>query len=173
MRALYLTIRRWGWDPRKTLVALRGTRRFHRDARQFRKQQKHLGGADPFPRGPKYPVYGEWNSVGGTASGAYFHQDLFVAREVFRRSPRRHIDVGSRVDGLVAHLASFREVDVIDVRPTTARKPGIHFIQHDMMQATLLPGEQPDSLSCLHTLEHFGLGRYGDPISVMGWRDGL
>ena len=86
MQAIYLTLRRWGWDPRKTLVAIRGTRRFHRDARQFRKQQKHLGGADPFPRGPRYPVYGEWNSDGGTASGAYFHQDLFVAREVFRRS---------------------------------------------------------------------------------------
>lgn len=30
-----------------------------------------------------------------------------------------------------------------------------------------------DSASCLHALEHFGLGRYNDPIDYDGWRKGL
>lgn len=30
-----------------------------------------------------------------------------------------------------------------------------------------------DSISCLHALEHFGLGRYGDPIDPMGHERGL
>jgi hypothetical protein len=30
-----------------------------------------------------------------------------------------------------------------------------------------------DSLSCLHALEHFGLGRYGDPVDYLGWQKGL
>jgi hypothetical protein len=30
-----------------------------------------------------------------------------------------------------------------------------------------------DSLSCLHALEHFGLGRYGDPIDPSGFERGL
>jgi hypothetical protein len=30
-----------------------------------------------------------------------------------------------------------------------------------------------DSLSCLHALEHFGLGRYGDPINYDGYLVGL
>ena len=30
-----------------------------------------------------------------------------------------------------------------------------------------------DSLSCLHTIEHFGLGRYGDPIDPAGYLKGL
>jgi hypothetical protein len=30
-----------------------------------------------------------------------------------------------------------------------------------------------DSVSCLHALEHFGLGRYGDPIDVNGHEKGL
>ncbi len=30
-----------------------------------------------------------------------------------------------------------------------------------------------DSLSCLHALEHFGLGRYGDNLDVYGYRAGL
>ena len=32
---------------------------------------------------------------------------------------------------------------------------------------------ETDSLSCLHTLEHFGLGRYNDPINVKGFEIGL
>ena len=30
-----------------------------------------------------------------------------------------------------------------------------------------------DSLSCLHALEHFGLGCYGDPVDINGHRKGF
>jgi hypothetical protein len=30
-----------------------------------------------------------------------------------------------------------------------------------------------ESLSCLHTLEHFGLGRYGDPVDYFGYLRGF
>jgi predicted SAM-dependent methyltransferase len=30
-----------------------------------------------------------------------------------------------------------------------------------------------DSLSCLHVIEHIGLGRYGDPVDPDGWLLGL
>lgn len=30
-----------------------------------------------------------------------------------------------------------------------------------------------DSVSCLHALEHFGLGRYGDPVDPDGWKTGF
>jgi hypothetical protein len=33
--------------------------------------------------------------------------------------------------------------------------------------------ECTDSLSCLHTLEHFGLGRYGDPVDYNGYKKGF
>ncbi|GGD60058.1 hypothetical protein GRI62_00390 [Erythrobacter arachoides] len=69
----------------------------------------------------------------GTASGDYFHQDLLVAKLVFEAQPRRHIDVASRVDGFVAQLACFREVEVVDVRPLP---PSVHtnikFVQVDL-----------------------------------------
>jgi Caenorhabditis protein of unknown function, DUF268 len=37
----------------------------------------------------------------------------------------------------------------------------------------LLQKSQTDSLACLHAVEHFGLGRYGDPIDINGWHTGL
>ena len=30
-----------------------------------------------------------------------------------------------------------------------------------------------DSVSSLHAVEHFGLGRYGDPLNFNGWQQGL
>ena len=103
-----------------------------------------------------------------------FHQDLWVARRVFANGPVAHLDVGSRIDGLVAHIASFRCLRVLDIRPMTTKLPNIEFSRADVMQP--LPAELLgccDSLSCLHTLEHFGLGRYGDPIAYDGYLVGL
>jgi hypothetical protein len=50
----------------------------------------------------------------------YFWQDLFVANRIYLKSPLKHTDVGSRVDGFVAHVASFRELDVYDFGPQFA-----------------------------------------------------
>ncbi len=108
----------------------------------------------------------------------YFWQDLLVARRVHAARPRRHVDVGSRIDGFVAHVASFREIEVLDVRAFKSRIPGVTFQQADLasvesMDALLDHGGHCDSLSCLHALEHFGLGRYGDPIDGDGPMRGL
>jgi hypothetical protein len=43
----------------------------------------------------------------------------------------------------------------------------------DLMLTNTVPENICDSLSCLHALEHFGLGRYGDPIDPEGHIKGL
>lgn len=118
------------------------------------------------------PVLRDYNCAAGTVGGHYFHQDLLVASKVFRHNPVRHIDVGSRLDGFVAHLACFREVEVYDVRdlPDSGHK-NIVFKKADMSQAVAV--EVADSISCLHAIEHFGLGRYSDPINPNGHETGI
>ena len=98
-----------------------------------------------------------------------------MARWIFDAKPLRHIDIGSRVDGFVAHVASYREIEVFDVRPITSVIPGIVFRQADFTQpdTTFPTAGYCDSISCLHAIEHFGLGRYGDPINVQGYARGL
>lgn len=111
---------------------------------------------------------------GGTAKGHYFHQDLMVARIIYEKKPKRHIDIGSRIDGFVAHVASFRKVTVLDIRKVDSRLVNIEFLEADLMaelDSNLV--ESCDSLSCLHALEHFGLGRYGDQINLNGHIKGL
>jgi hypothetical protein len=119
--------------------------------------------------GAYFPVLTDFESNAGIASGQYFHQDLLVASFIYNESPIKHVDVGSRIDGFVAHVASFRAIEVLDVRPMPkSQHKNIEFRQFDFMNENIALIEKSDSISCLHALEHFGLGRYGDPIDPIG-----
>lgn len=102
-------------------------------------------------------------------SGHYFHQDLYVARQIFAANPKNHLDIGSRTDGFVANVASFRAIEVIDIRNIQSKVKNISFRQADLMQLPPDLIECYDSISSLHAIEHFGLGRYGDPVDYWGY----
>lgn len=154
-----------GIDFKKIRRVFFGVPRFLRESARFKKQYH-----GKFSR---MPCLTDWYEEGGSARGEYFWQDLYVARKIFEAKPQRHIDIGSRVDGFVAHVASFREIEVFDIRPITATVPGIVFRQADLMSLDNSLTGCCDSISCLHALEHFGLGRYGDPIDPLGHEAGL
>jgi len=84
-----------------------------------------------------------------------------------------HVDIGSRIDGFAAHLASFRSVEVFDIRPLEVNISNVTFKQLDIMDRTCIKENSIPSVSCLHALEHFGLGRYGDPINFEGFDIGF
>lgn len=160
----------FGIDPRRFLRSLRGIPRFLRDWWLFRKGYSG--------KLALIPCLHDWYEEGGVTKSEYFWQDLLVARWIYEAKPERHVDVGSRVDGFVAHVASYREIEVFDIRPITMPIPGVTFRQADLMdEVTMQPyiagGGYCDSLSCLHALEHFGLGRYGDPINPQGYAQGF
>lgn len=114
----------------------------------------------------------DYHASAGHAKGHYFHQDLVVASEVFKAQPDEHLDIGSRIDGFVAHVASFMKIKVADVRPLVIEnQPNIEFLQLDLMEEVSL--KEFSSVSCLHAIEHFGLGRYNDPINPNGSEEGL
>jgi Caenorhabditis protein of unknown function, DUF268 len=79
------------------------------------------------------------------------------------------VDVGSRIDGFVAHVASFRALEVFDYRQLSSTIPNVTFRQFDLLSVPAQLESCCDSLSCLHVLEHIGLGRYGDPIDLSGY----
>jgi len=112
-------------------------------------------------------LYDRYDESGG-ASGHYFHQDLLVAQKIFKRRPIKHVDVGSSIEGFVAHVATFRSIEVFDIRPLMSKTPNIVFRQCDFMDLQEGLANYCDSVSCLHALEHFGLGRYGDPLDIDG-----
>ena len=117
-------------------------------------------------------VLNDYDLNSGINKGHYFHQDLIVAQLIFKNNPQKHIDIGSRVDGFVSHVASFRLIEVFDIRPMpTSFHSNIKFTQLDLSKSNKI--NLTDSLSCLHTVEHFGLGRYGDDIDIDGHIKGI
>lgn len=119
-----------------------------------------------------YPQLNDWRDSSGVASGHYFHQDIIVARWIYEDNPIHHVDIASRVDGFIAHLAVFRKVEVFDIRPLKTNERNITFTQFDFSGSVAL-SEKVSSLSCLHSLEHFGLGRYTDKLDVNGHLKGF
>jgi SAM-dependent methyltransferase len=104
----------------------------------------------------------------------YFEQDIWAARKIIDRKPGRHVDIGSRVDGFVSHLLAARiPVEFVDIRPLPREVDGLTFIQADATTLEGIPDNSVESLSALHSVEHFGLGRYGDPIDPDGWEKAM
>ena len=122
-----------------------------------------------FPVSKLYPVYEDRYAGAGRLEFHYFYQDLHVAQRIYKNNPVRHIDIGSRINGVVACVASFREIEVYDIRPLKMPIPNVSFKQFDLMQLNEEDAESVDSISSLHVLEHFGLGRYGDPVCYDGY----
>ncbi|MFC1884689.1 DUF268 domain-containing protein [Thermodesulfobacteriota bacterium] len=172
LRIAYSLLVMFGIDPRRTIHSIKGLLYYFRDLKTLKSQMRSAEIRFPFV---KYnPCLGDRFAESGTVRGHYFHQDLLVARRIHLNNPTIHVDVGSRVDGFVAHVAAFRPIEVIDIRPQLNGILNIKFIQFDFMAP--MPdnfAEYCDSLSCLHAMEHFGLGRYGDPVNYDGYLLGL
>lgn len=148
---------------------LKNIARFYSELRKFKK----AGCGFDFKVGDNlYPCLNDWNESAANLN-YYFWQDLWAAKKIFSAAPERHFDIGSRVDGFIAHVLSFMPVTMIDIRPLPWKIEGLDFIQAD---ATTLEGIEDNSilsLSSLCAIEHFGLGRYGDPLSPDAWVDAM
>ncbi|MFN7696864.1 MAG: hypothetical protein ACK5U8_03135, partial [Deltaproteobacteria bacterium] len=128
---------------------------FLRSRRDYRSRT-----SEPVPWLDTYPAFLDRRASAGTAKGHYFHQDLWAARKVHASRVEDHVDVGSRVDGFVAHCACFTSVTYVDIRPLEARVPNLRSRVGSVV-ALPFADRSVRSLSCLHVVEHVGLGRYG------------
>ena len=151
-----------GFDPRMLVDNMRGLPGFIGDLQRY-------SAMNP-PRSFRasltdmYPILNQRRAGAGAIRGHYFHQDMWAATKIFERRPPDHLDVGSRIDGFVAHVLVFMPVTLVDIRPIKNVVRGLRFIQDNATDLSTLGDSSVDSLSSLHAAEHFGLGRYSDPV---------
>jgi len=158
-----------GFDPRILIKNFVGILWYLKGYRKFLEQ---LNSSEKF-KIKINPMLLDRNEQSGISSGHYFHQDLFVASLIFKNNPEKHVDIGSRIDGFVAHVASYRKIEIFDIRELSSKNESIIFKQADFTDLDKEYYEYTDSISCLHAIEHFGLGRYGDSIDINGHIKGL
>ena len=156
--------------PKKIITGLRNLPYFYQSKKAFKKS---LGNYPDFKISRNYFCLTDRNEAGGSLPKHYFRQDLYFAQKIFENQPLKHVDIGSRIDGFVAHLASFMEVEEVDVRPLESTIKNVRFVQADLMDSNFHLKNDCQSVSCLHVIEHLGLGRYGDTIDANGHLKGL
>lgn len=96
----------------------------------------------------------------------YLFQGAWLARQLAAARPPLHVDVGSSVITMSTVSAIVPTV-FVDYRPLRARIPGLQCVAGDLLRLPFADGSVL-SLSCLHVIEHIGLGRYGDPLDPDG-----
>lgn len=90
----------------------------------------------------------------------------WAARKIAALMPKSHITVSSYVY-LPILVSAFVPVTFIDIRSLPITLPNLSFIRAD---ATALPfaDNSVESIDCLHSCEHYGLGRYSDTLDAQG-----
>jgi hypothetical protein len=96
----------------------------------------------------------------------YTYHPAWAARVLAKISPTKHIDISS-ITHFGTIVSAFVPVEFYDYRPAN-----IHLTNYKSGTADLtnlhFETNSIESLSCMHTVEHIGLGRYGDPIEISG-----
>ena len=145
----------------RPLVGLFNLPRFFSHLRRYRKTD----GAEGINWADMQPCLGDW-STHTPFDAHYFYQGAWLSRMLAGSKPSRHVDVGSSVLTMSV-LSAWVDTIFVDYRPLKADLPGLRSVAGSILDLPFAD-ESIDSISCLHVIEHIGLGRYGDPIDPRG-----
>lgn len=96
----------------------------------------------------------------------YIYHPAWAARIVKQINPQKHIDISSAL-AFCSIVSAFVPVEFYDYRPALLTLSNLKSGQADLCNL-FFETESVESISCMHTIEHVGLGRYGDPIDPDG-----
>lgn len=113
----------------------------------------------------RYPCL-EDNTASTGFDAHYLYHPAWAARILAKIKPEFHIDISSSLN-FSTMLSAFIPVKFYDYRPPALQ---LDNLQCDFIDLNALPFESNsvNTLSCMHTVEHIGLGRYGDPLDAEG-----
>lgn len=96
----------------------------------------------------------------------YIFHPAWAARVLARTRPAQHVDISSTLH-FCSIVSAFVPVSFYDYRPADLQLGGL---TSDVADLLALPFADASvaSLSCMHVVEHVGLGRYGDPLDPTG-----
>lgn len=96
----------------------------------------------------------------------YVFHTAWASRVIAELCPREHIDIASSLY-FVGSVSAFVPTRFIDFRPANLDLSGLNSEAGTLMHLPF-PDNNVESLSCMHVVEHVGLGRYGDPLDYDG-----
>lgn len=135
------------------------------DLAEFRKLSRATSNRFPAKFLKMHPCLGEATATTGFDNHYIFHP-AWAARIVAKLKPDTHVDISSSLHFVTA-ISAFVPVKFYDYRPAQLNLDNLETGKADLL-ALPFADNSIRSLSCMHTVEHVGLGRYGDPIDPDG-----
>ena len=142
-----------------------GDAAFRADFDEFCRLSEASGGRRTPPWEDRLPCLGDRTSQ-TPFDRHYLYHPAWAARVLARTRPERHVDISSILN-FSATVSAFVPVAFFDFRPARVMLENLNVASADLM-ALPFADSSVASLSCLHVIEHVGLGRYGDPIDPDG-----
>lgn len=96
----------------------------------------------------------------------YIYHPAWAARILKELNPTKHIDISSTLH-FCSIISAFIPVEFYDYRPANLNLSNLLSQKADLTNL-FFESNSIECLSCMHTIEHIGLGRYGDPIDPEG-----
>ena len=96
----------------------------------------------------------------------YVYHPAWASRIVKLINPSVHVDISSTLH-FCTQLSAFIPVDFYDYRPAILNLDNLQSLKADLTNLHF-ESNSIECISCMHTIEHIGLGRYGDPIDSDG-----
>lgn len=113
----------------------------------------------------RYPCLND--NCGTTPFDAHYtYHPAWAARIIAQTKPAVHVDISSTLH-FCSILSAFVPVKFYDYRPADLELPGLSSGSANIVSLPF-SSNSIESLSCMHTVEHIGLGRYGDPLDPDG-----
>lgn len=91
----------------------------------------------------------------------------WAAKMLAKNKPQRHVDFGSYAYFAALCCAFVPQFEFYDIRGLGFEVPGLQAGKMDLTHIEF-PDNSMGSISCLHTIEHIGMGRYGDKLDPEG-----
>ncbi len=113
----------------------------------------------------RYPCLDERTSQTGF-DRHYIYHPAWAARVLAITKPAIHVDISSSLH-FCSLVSAFIPVRFFDYRPAEISMSDLESGQADICALPFEDRSIP-SLSCMHVVEHVGLGRYGDPLDPEG-----
>ncbi|MCX6043991.1 MAG: DUF268 domain-containing protein [Chloroflexi bacterium] len=152
------------WGYRQLQTASR-TVAYRQDYRKFQTLNQQVEPRFALNWHDRYPCLTDKTSATGFDRHYVFHP-AWAARILARTKPDKHIDVGSNLQ-FCGIASAFVPMEFYDIRPADLGLSNLDSKSGDLLNLPFTDNSVK-SLSCMHVVEHVGLGRYGDPLDPDG-----
>jgi len=113
----------------------------------------------------RYPMM-EDKTEGTLYEPHYIYHPAWAARILAETKPEKHVDISSTLN-FCSLVSAFIPIDFYDYRPAILNLSNLSSKHADLTNLHF-EDNSIQSLSCMHTIEHIGLGRYGDQFDYDG-----